>query len=114
MARENVATQQITRAGLDPDLTPATADGDVVDAGQVALWVANGGGSAITVTVVATATQDGLAVANLVRSVPAGEQRLIGPLPARTFAVPQGEPDAGRVHVNYSAVVDVDRAVISL
>ncbi|PZG14420.1 hypothetical protein C1I95_21755 [Micromonospora craterilacus] len=114
MARADVVTQRVTRAGLEPELTSATADGDVVDTGQVALWVVNGGESPITVTVVATATQDGLAVANLARSVPAGGQQLIGPLPARTFAIPVGEPDAGRAHVDYSAVVDVDRAVISL
>ncbi|MEV6693369.1 hypothetical protein AB0M35_18055 [Micromonospora sp. NPDC051196] len=114
MAREVVDTQRVVRAGLEPELTAPPADGDVVDAGAVALWVVNEAESAVTVTVDATAAQDGLNVADLVVSVPAGEQRLIGPLPARTFGQPMGEPTAGKVHVNYSAVTDVTRAVIGL
>jgi hypothetical protein len=114
MAREVVPTQRVIPAGLEPELTAPTADGDIVDAGAVALWVVNGSGGAVTVTVDATAAQDGLAVADRVVSVPAGEQRLIGPLPARTFGRPQGDVDAGKVHVNFSAVADVTRAVIGL
>ena len=113
MARASQTTQPIVRTGLEPVLTEPTADGDVVDCGNVALNVLNGSVSSINVTVAATAAQDGLNVEDLIVAVPAGDIRLIGPLPARTFAQPSDSADAGRAHVNYSAQADVDRAVIS-
>jgi hypothetical protein len=118
MARVDVTTQKIVLTGLVPTLTEPTADGDVVDAGQVALYVTNGSGSPVNVTVEATAAQDGLDVEDLVVAVAAGATALIGPLPARTFAqdagaVESGDDDEGRVYVDYSAQTDVDRAVVS-
>ncbi|MFI6160392.1 hypothetical protein ACIA59_10630 [Micromonospora haikouensis] len=114
MARASVTTQQVTRTGLNPALTAPPADGDIVDCGRVALMVTNGSGSPITVTVEATAAQDGLDVADLVVSVPASGTRLIGPLPARTFGQPYDSADAGRAFVDYSAVASVTRAVITI
>lgn len=114
MARVSQTTQQVVRTGLNPVLSEPTADGDIVDCGRVALYVVNGSGSPITVTVTATAAQDGLDVVDLVVSVPAAGTRLIGPLPARTFGQAYDSADAGRAYVNYSAQTDVDRAVISL
>jgi hypothetical protein len=119
MARANVTTQQVTRAGLAPALTEPTADGDVVDTGDVALYVTNGGGVAHTVTVLATAAQDGLDVEDLVVSVAAGATVLIGPLPKRTFgqpagAVASGGDDQGRAYVDYATPADWDRAVVTL
>jgi hypothetical protein len=113
MARVSQTTQQIIRTGLEPELTTPTADGDVVDCGNVALYVVNGSVSSINVTVAATASQDGLDVEDLIVAVPAGDTRLIGPLPARTFGQAVGSADAGRAWVNYSAQTDVDRAVVS-
>lgn len=113
MARVSQTTQQIVRTGLEPNLTQPTVDGDIVDCGNVAVYVVNGSGGSVNVTVAATATQDGLDVVDLVVAVPAGDTRLIGPLPARTFAQPSDSADAGRAYVNYSAQTDVDRAVIS-
>jgi hypothetical protein len=119
MARVNVTTQLVTRAGLTPVLTEPTADGDVIDTGRVALYVVNGSGAPINVTVTSTASQDGLAVEDLVVAVAAAVTKLIGPLPPRTFAQPAGAvesggDDAGRVYVDYSAQTDVDRAVVTL
>lgn len=114
MARTSVTTQQVTRSGLVPTLTEPTVDGDVIDCGNVALMVDNASGSPVTVTVQATASQDGLDVADLVVSVEAGTTALIGPLPARTFGRPVGSADAGRAYVDYSAQADVTRAVIGM
>lgn len=108
MARADVATQQITRAGLAPTLTAPTVDGDVIDAGRVALMVTNNGATGHTVTVQSPVTVDGLAVEELAVSVAAGETRLIGPFPARTFGRPVGSVDAGRVYVDYDAGADAD------
>jgi len=113
MARGSQTTQPIVRTGLAPVLTEPTADGDVVDCGNVALYVTNGSVSSINVTVAATASQDGLDVADLVVAVAASATKLIGPLPARTFGQASDSADAGRAYVNYSAQADVDRAVIS-
>ena len=114
MARASVTTQQITRAGLAPVLSQPTVDGDVVDCGRVALYVINGSGAPITVTVVSPAEVDDLAVADLAVAVPAAGTRLIGPLPARTFGQAYGDADAGRAYVDYSAQADVTRAVITI
>ncbi|MEO3930767.1 hypothetical protein ABGB07_44025 [Micromonosporaceae bacterium B7E4] len=114
MARVSQTTQQIVLTGLEPELTEPTADGDIVDCGQVALMVVNGSVSSINVTVAATAEQDGLDLEDLIVAVPAGDTRLIGPLPKRTFGQPSSEgAAAGRAYVNYSAQASVDRAVIS-
>lgn len=116
MARTNVVTQQITRAGLGPVLTaPAgtgPANGDVIDAGSVFLMV-TAGATPTTVTVISTPTVDGLDVADLVVTVGAASTKLIGPFPARTFANPVGATDAGRVYVEYSSVATITRGVVS-
>lgn len=117
MARSNVATQKITRAGLVPALTaPAGVGptlGDVIDAGAVFLMV-TAGATPTTVTVVSVPTVDGLDVADLSVTVAANTTRLIGPFPSRTFAQPAESADAGRVYVDYSSVVTVTRGVVSL
>jgi hypothetical protein len=113
MARVSVTTQPVVRTGLNPALTGPTVDGDIIDAGRVALWVDNASAGSVSVTVQATASQDGLDLQNLVVAVPAGERRLIGPFPQRTFGRSTGA-DAGRVYVDYSAVTSVTRAVIGL
>lgn len=115
MARTSVTSQAVVRTGLNPTLTAPTVDGDIVDTGNVALWVDNASGGAVTVTVQTPVTQDGLDLSELAVSVPAGAFRLIGPLPARTFAQPgDAAVGAGRVLVDYSAITSVTRAVIRI
>lgn len=118
MAREDVTTQKITRDGLVPVPTAPTVDGDVIDTGQVALYATNIGVGALDVTVQSTATQDGLAVVDLVVNVAAGDTVLIGPFPARTFGQPAGAnesggDDQGRAYVDYATPADWERAVVS-
>jgi hypothetical protein len=115
MARLSLTTQQISRTGLNPALAgPPNVDGDVMDAGATFLQVHNGSGGSINVTIAATVVVDGLALANLVVAVPAGQDRLIGPFPVRTFAQEDESPDAGRVYVNYSAQASVTRGAFKL
>jgi hypothetical protein len=113
MARVSQTTQTATAYKLAPTLTEPTADGDIVDCGKVHLFVTNGSGGSINVTVLATATVEGLDVADLVVAVAAGQTALIGPLPKTVFGQ-TGDTDKGRAYVNYSAQTDVDRAVIAL
>lgn len=114
MARTSVVTQQITRAGLNPTLTQPTVDGDVVDIGATFLYVDNASVASVNVTVQTPVTVDGLNVEELIVAVPAGQFRLIGPFPPRTFAQPTTSPDAGRAYVDYSAQTSVTRAVLKL
>lgn len=116
MARTNVATQKITRAGLAPVLTaPAgtgPTNGDIIDSGAVALMV-TAGATPTTVTVVSVPTVDGLDVEDLTVTVAADTTSLIGPFPSRTFGQPSDSADAGRVYVDYSSVATITRGVVA-
>jgi hypothetical protein len=115
-ARISVTTQRITRAGLNANLTGPTVDGDIIDAGQVFLRVANGSGAPINVTVQTPGNDpaSGGARPELIVAVPAAGARDIGPFPASLFAQPaDAAAGAGRVLVDYSAITSVTRAVIS-
>jgi hypothetical protein len=115
MARASVTTQSVVRTGLNPALTAPTVDGDIIDAGNVFLWVKNDDDASITVTVQTPTTQDGLALADLTVTVGAAAQRLIGPLPPRSFSqASDAEIGASRVLVDYSAVTDVTRGVFKI
>lgn len=75
------------------------------------LHLKNGGGAPITVTIVTPGeVLPDLPVADLAVSVPAGGERLIGPLPAPYFA----DPADNLVDVTYSAVTSVTVAAFRL
>lgn len=112
MARTDVTTQPIVLTGLETSLTAPTADGDVIDCGGTVLWVNNGSESDVDVTVQTTVTVDGLDLEDLVVTVTAGEARLIGPFPTRTFGRASGD-DKGRAYVDYESITSVTRAVVS-
>lgn len=114
MARTSLTPQQATTAGLNPNLTAPTPDGDVFDAGRVLLWVANGDDQPVTVTAVTPTTTGGQAVADAGGSVPAGQLRLFGPFPRYLFGQPFGAADEGRIYVNYSSIDSVTRGLIKL
>jgi hypothetical protein len=73
--------QTISRAGLDPTYATAAGGGDTVRVGpNLFLHVKNGDASPHTVTVVTPNTYEGLAVADLAVTVPATDERMIGPI----------------------------------
>lgn len=116
MARASQTTQPPTLYKIDVDLTEPTGDGDVIDAGT-RLLVVNNSASSINITVEATAAIGGLDAEDLVAAVGAGDTVILGPFPKGVFGQPSGAnesgaSDQGRVYVDYSAVADVDRAVI--
>lgn len=118
-ARISITSQALNYPGLLPVLAgPPTSDGDVVDSGRSVLWVVNGGGSTITVTISTPNTIDGdLAIADRVISVPVGTVPTVIPLNSpnykQTTASAVLPADVGRVYVNYSAVTSVTRGVIN-
>lgn len=113
MARASQTTQVPVGYKLTPTLTQPTVDGDIVDTGQVRIWVLNGSGGSINVTVQATATVEGLDVGDLVVPVAAGAVALIGPLPKTAFGQVSGA-DKGRAYVDYSSQTSVTRGVVGL
>jgi hypothetical protein len=113
MARASQTTQVPVGYKLTPTLTQPTVDGDIVDTGQVRLWVTNGSGGSINVTVQSVATVEGLAVSNLIVAVAAGQTALIGPLPKTVFGQVAGA-DKGRAYVDYSSQTSVTRGVVGL
>lgn len=107
-----LATQTINRAGLTPNLTAAAGGGDKLNpTDNTMLMVINGGGSAVTVTIVTPRTNPiGLPVDDVVVSVAAGATKLIGPFPFVYFA----NPADGLASITYTAVTSVTVAALQV
>lgn len=111
MARTALTVQVIARTGLDPAYSSANADGhSVQNTGRECVHVVNGGGGAITVTIQTPGTVDGLAVSDRTVSVPAGEDRIIGPFPVRDY----NQPNTETIYVDFSGVTSVTVAALRL
>jgi len=114
MARTEVTAQEVVLTGLEPTLTAANVDGDIIECGgDVFLWVDNGSAGEVDVTIQTPLTVEGLAVAENVVTVPAGGVRLIGPINRRAFGQPSGDAK-GKAYVDFSAVTSVTRTYIKL
>lgn len=104
MARTALTPTALTAAGATLSTTSANADGHTIPGdGDVILYVANGSGGSINVTIVTPGTQDGQAISDRVVAVGAGATKLIGPFPPRTYT---DEAD-GLVDVDFSSVSSV-------
>lgn len=116
MARTVLAIQTTSRAGLNPTYTAATLDGHAFDntGGKTYLHVKNAGASPINVTIDVTKTADGLAIPDLVVSVPNAEERIIGPFPELYEQVNGTLSLSKAIHVNTSAQASVTYAAIKL
>lgn len=81
MARVAITPQAIVRTGLNATYTAALADGHgFTNSGRKkVIHVKNGGAGATVVTIPTPGTIDGLAIPDRTVSVPAGEDRFIGP-----------------------------------
>lgn len=106
-----VATQTITQAGLAPAYSPASAGGDsFTPSPSTFLHLKNASAAAVTATFVTPSTFSGLAIADLTVSVPAGADRLIGPMTAEMFRA----ADDGLADVTWSATASVTFAVLTI
>lgn len=113
MARTSLATEKFSAAGLQPQMTAPTVDGDVIDSNNAVLVVSNASGASINVTVQTPATgPGGLAIEERIVAVAAGAvAKMIGPFPREAYGQLAGA-DKGRVYVNYSAQASVTRGVV--
>lgn len=106
-----LTTQTVSLSGLAPSYAAATGGGDKAEAGdRNFLHVKNGGGSAVTVTLTATASVRGQSVSNVTVSVPASGERMIGPLVPDLLL---NQTD-GLVGIGYSGVTSVTVAAIRI
>lgn len=102
--------QKIVESGLTPSFSAASGGGDTVSNadGKTFIYVKNGGGGSIDVTVTATTTSKEdpqlgtLTKANVVKSVGAGADALIGPLKKQAF-----NNSSDIVSVSYSGTTSV-------
>ncbi len=112
MADVAQAVIPIVKAGVEPVYTGSLSTSDVyqfVNDGKTFLHVKNGGGSPDVVTIVSEQISDGLALADRTVNVPAGEERMIGPLVPAVY-----NDGAGLVNVSHSFITTVTQAVFSL
>lgn len=112
-SRSTLVVYDVVRTGVKPVYVSAGAGGELHDAfpndGRVILNVKNGAGAPITVTIETPGTVDGLAIAELIVTVPNAEERWIGPFPPNTY-----NQDAGTVYVDYSAVTTITVAALRI
>jgi hypothetical protein len=108
MSRTALTVQETSRDGLEPSYTAGNADGHSVanEGKKTFVHVKNGSAASITATFQTSATVDGLAVADKTVSVPAGEERMVGPFPTAYYGT--------TLSVDLSAVTTVTIAAIKV
>lgn len=104
-----IATQSVVLTGLLPTFAAAANTDTIAADGRAVLWVVNGAGAPITVTIVSPQTVAGLAVEDVVVTVANATQKLIGPFPRATFGDANGE--AG---IDYSSITTITRAALEI
>lgn len=113
MARTEITVQEAAAAGSELTTEAANVDGNsFLNDGNTLLYVVNGSASPVTVTLQTPAQQAGLDIAEQAWTVPAGETWKGGRFAPSIYNRPAGDPDAGKVYVDYSAVASVTVAVI--
>lgn len=106
-----LSKQSIRRTGTNPSYSACSAGGDsVVPSDRTFLHVKNASAGSLTVTVVATKVPaTDMTVTNLSVAVPAGGERMIGPITAPEFV------DAtGNAQITYSGVTSLTIAALEL
>jgi len=107
-----LSVQTINRAGIELVAAdqPADVAGDKLpNTGNEFIYVHNGGGGGITLTLDIQSTVDGQPVTDRTVSIAAGERKLIGPFPQGTYNDSQGN-----MNVGYSGVTSVFIAALKL
>lgn len=107
-----LATQNVTRAGVQPTYGAVSAADRFTPGNGTFLHVKNAGGSPDTVTVAATKVPlANMTTGNVAVSVPAGSERMIGPFPPEFFTATDG---SGLADVTHSFTTSVTVAVVNL
>lgn len=106
----NLSVQKITQAGVGPTYGAAAAGGDSFpNDGHMLLHVKNGAAASITVTVKSPTVCDQGVSHDLVITIPATSDRMIGPFPSKRF-----NNKTGYVDITYSAVATVTVAALQM
>lgn len=105
-----LSKQTVGLAGLAPSYSAVSAADTFPPGNNVFLHVKNGGASPDTVAIATPGNVQGLAVADISVSVPAGGERMIGPLPGSLVA----RASDGLADVTHSFVTSVTCAVLEL
>jgi hypothetical protein len=108
-----ISVQRVDRNGLAPQYVAASGGGSdhFATTGGVFLHLKNSAGQARVVTVTTTAMVHGdLPLVDLQVQVPAGGQRLVGPLPGELFA----KPEDGLVRVGYDNPAGLTLAALTV
>jgi hypothetical protein len=101
--------QKTTLIGLNVTYSAADVAGDrMINDGNTVFKIKNADAAAKTVTINSAATCNYGFDHDLVISVPAGEEREIGPFPRNRF-----NDDTGKVNVTYDGVTSVTVAAVS-
>lgn len=107
-----LSVQSVSRSGLNASFASAAAGGDQFTWGaRRFIHIKNGDASSHTLTVASQYASDpqGLTSADLTVSIPAGEERMVGPFSERAFA-----DSDGNVQLSYDAVTSVTVAVLEV
>lgn len=103
-----LATQSFTSSGSAPTFSAADAAGHIItNSGRMLLYVKNGGGGSINVTITTPGSIDGLALPDKVVAVGAGAEKIIGGLAPNVYNATDGT-----IAVAYSGVTSVTVAAI--
>lgn len=107
MARTELTLQTTIRTGLEPAYVAATADGEGFDntSQRAFIHVVNAGGGGVVVSFDTPGTVDGLAIPPLDVTVPAGEERIIGPFPRNVY---NQDDSAGDTGLDEAVFIDTD------
>jgi hypothetical protein len=108
----NLTTQSITRTGVTPTYAAASAGGDTFTPDEnTVIHCKNGSGGSITLSILTPGHYHlGLSLAWAQVSIPAGQERMIGPFNPQFFA----DPSDGLGDIAYSAATSVTIGVFYL
>jgi len=114
MARTAITLQTTSRDGIVPSFAAANVDGMAFDnsSHRVLLYVKNGGGAPINVTIQIPGTIEGSALADKVVAVADGAEKIIGPFPTIYDQVSTTPDIPVAAVVDFSAVTSVTVAAI--
>ena len=100
MARVLLTLAQMSHSGTELVPVAAEAAGNAIaNTGNQWLYVNNGSGGTIVVTILTPLTVEGIAVAEITKSLLAGEDWIFGTFSTRIFNQANGE-----VHIDYDGV----------
>ena len=103
-----LTTQEVTQAGATLSFASCAGGGDTfVNDGNTFLYVKNGSGGALTVTVAAPGTYRGATITAQAVSVGAGSEKCIKPYPPEIT-----QPAAATTAITYSGVTSLTIAVV--